>query len=132
MQIPEQARESFSKRLTQSEVEHFLILFPIISVASIFNNLEEGRLFFVDAVDSTEKAWNFMGSLHNNYRDMGSVVSISWPQFASEKGLKVNDEVVFTVQPREDHDRSPSKLFKVEIRRKIRLFGQDIWGVLMI
>ncbi|XWS67969.1 hypothetical protein CRYUN_Cryun04dG0050200 [Craigia yunnanensis] len=71
MQNPDQTRERFSKRLTQIEVEKCLILFPSTAVAGIFN-LEEGRLFFLDVVDSTGKAWTFLGSLNTN-EEMGSV-----------------------------------------------------------
>ncbi|XWS54861.1 hypothetical protein CRYUN_Cryun10bG0125900 [Craigia yunnanensis] len=129
MQNPGQARERFSKRLTQNDVEKCLILFPFCDVAGIFD-FQEGRMFCLEVVGSTGKAWTFLGSFHTN-EEMGSVVSISWPQFVSEKTLKANDEVVFVGQSMDD-DEGPWKKFKIEVRRKIRLFGQDIWGDLMV
>ncbi|XVE93289.1 hypothetical protein REPUB_Repub01dG0178000 [Reevesia pubescens] len=136
MQNPDdqqQARERFSKRLTQVEVEKRLILFPLTVVAGFFN-FEVDRLFCMDVVDWFGKAWTFMGSIHSNYEDLGSVVSVSWPQFATEKGIKANDEVIFIGQPLDDDDdhRTPWKKYKVEVKRKIRLFGQDIWGDLKV
>ena len=129
MQNPGQARERFSKRLTQNDVEKCLILFPFCTVAGIFD-FQEGRVFCLEVIGSTGKVWTFLGSFHNN-EEMGSVVSISWPQFVSEKALKPNDEVVFVRQSMDD-DEGHWKKFKIEVRRKIRLFGHDIWGDLMV
>ncbi|XVF67660.1 hypothetical protein PTKIN_Ptkin10aG0139300 [Pterospermum kingtungense] len=125
----EQASERFSKRLTQKDVEKRTITIPFSEVAGIFD-FEEGRLFCLDVLECTGQAWTFLGAFHRN-EEMGSVVSISSPQFVSEKALKANDEVVFVRQSREN-DSVPWKKFKIEVRRKIRLFGQDIWGDLRV
>ncbi|XWS40003.1 hypothetical protein CRYUN_Cryun18bG0102900 [Craigia yunnanensis] len=127
MQNPEQARERFSKRLTRNDVKKRSIVFPFSAVSGIFD-FQVGRLVCLDVVESTRMAWNFICSFDTN-EEMGSVVSIRCPQFMSEKGLKANDEVSFV---RQDDDKVPWKKFKIEIRRNIRLCGQDIWGDLMV
>ncbi|WRX14357.1 hypothetical protein QQP08_006844 [Theobroma cacao] len=130
MQNPDQAKERFSKRLTQNEIEKCLVLFPITAVEGIFT-FEEGRMFCLDVVGRTGEAWTFMATFQTN-EDMGSVVSISWPQFVREKALKANDEVTFVRLAPDESDNIHWKKFKIEVRREIRLFGQDIWGDLMV
>ncbi|KAK8509222.1 hypothetical protein V6N13_062278 [Hibiscus sabdariffa] len=125
----EQIRQSFSKLLTQREVEQRTVSFPFDDVASVFE-FQEGRLFCIDAMDSLGKMWPFIGMFHNN-EELGNCVSICLQQFLVEKELKANDEITFTERPRQEGTRT-SKRFKVEIKRKIRLFGQDIWGELMV
>ncbi|KAK8597559.1 hypothetical protein V6N13_094962 [Hibiscus sabdariffa] len=125
----EQVRQSFSKQLTQREVEQRTVLFPFDVVTSVFE-FQEGQLFCIDAIDNLEKVWLFIGMFHNN-EELGNCVSICLRQFSVEKGLKANDEITFTERPQQEGTRT-SKRFKVEIKRKIRLFGQDIWGELMV
>ncbi|KAL4283683.1 hypothetical protein GQ457_16G001550 [Hibiscus cannabinus] len=120
---------SFSKLLTQREVEQRTVLFPFDAVASVFE-FQKGRLFCIDAMDSLEKMWSFIGMFHNN-EEFGNCVSICLHQFSVEKGLKANDEITFTERPQQESMRT-YKRFKVETKRKIRLFGQDIWGELMM
>ncbi|MBA0695629.1 hypothetical protein Goari_002241 [Gossypium aridum] len=127
MEDQEQGRRTFSKRLTPIEVEKRIILFFYTVVAEFFE-FEEGRHFFMDVTDNLGKEWTFVGTFHAN-NIVENHVSISWAQFSLEKGLKVNDEVTFTEKPQ---GNGPWKKFKVVIKRKIRLFGQDIWGELMV
>lgn len=125
MQDAEQtSAERFSKQLTQNEVDKKTISFRLSEVEGFFD-FQEGRLFWLDVVGCTGLAWVFLGAYHTN-EEMGSVVSISWPQFASEMALKADDEVVFERRILEN-DKAPWKKYKIVITRKIRLFGQDIW-----
>ncbi|KAK8331244.1 hypothetical protein V6Z11_A10G062200 [Gossypium hirsutum] len=119
----------FSKHLTQNEVKDRIIFFSYTDVAPFFE-FQEGRLFFMDVTDSLGKAWTFIGTFYAN-PDVGKYVSIKWPQFLSEKGLKANDEVIFIERSRREGE-TPWKKFNVVIKRKIRLFGQDIWGELKV
>ncbi|KAK8505284.1 hypothetical protein V6N13_045726 [Hibiscus sabdariffa] len=129
MENHEQGRERFSKRLTRNEAEKCMILLPFAIVASSLE-FEEGRIFRMDAVDSLGKAWSFVGMLQKN-EELGNCVSVSWPQFATEKGLKADDEIIFMEKLRREGEES-WKQIQVRIKRKIRLFGQDIWGELMV
>ncbi|EOX98122.1 Uncharacterized protein TCM_006956 [Theobroma cacao] len=127
---PDQARERFSKRLTQNEVDKCLLMFPFTAVVGLFA-FEIHRLFCLDVVGRSGKAWTFLASFEPD-EDMVSVFSIRCPQFASEYALKANDEVTFVRQALNDNDKAPWMKFKIEIRRKIILFGQDIWGEVMV
>ncbi|MBA0755419.1 hypothetical protein Gogos_022286 [Gossypium gossypioides] len=84
----------------------------------------------MDVTDSLGKAWTFIGTFYAN-PEVGKYVSLTWPQFSSEKGLKANDEVIFTERPRCEGE-APWKKFNVVIKRKIRLYGEDIWGELKV
>ncbi|KAK8493105.1 hypothetical protein V6N13_095549 [Hibiscus sabdariffa] len=125
----EQIRQSFSKLLTQREVERRTVVFPFDTVASAFE-FQEGQLFCIDAMDSLGKVWSFIGMFHNN-EEFNNCVSICLHQFPVEKELKANDKITFTKRPLQKNARI-CKRFKVEIKRKIRLFGQDIWGELTV
>ncbi|KAH1048203.1 hypothetical protein J1N35_038987 [Gossypium stocksii] len=127
MENQQERRQSFSKRLTQIEVENRMILFSYTVVANFFE-FQANHLLFMDATDSVGKKWIFVGKFHAN-DNVGNYVSISLSWFAVEKGLKVNDEITFSEIPQGNR---PWKNFKVVIKRKIRLFGQDIWGEFMV
>ncbi|MBA0569826.1 hypothetical protein Golob_003528, partial [Gossypium lobatum] len=124
-----QGRQSFSKHLTQSEAKDRIIFFSYTDVA-LFFEFQEGSMFFVNVTDNLGKARTFIGTFYTN-PEIGKYVSIKWPQFSSEKGLKANDEVIFTERPCRKSE-APWKKFKLVIKRKIRLFGQDIWGELKV
>ncbi|XVE93286.1 hypothetical protein REPUB_Repub01dG0177700 [Reevesia pubescens] len=132
MQNPNQtSRERFSKPLI-TQTDQLVIRFPHSVVAGIYN-FEVGGLICLDFVDhSTGKAWTFLGSFVSNEENGSVVLPTSWPQFVSEKSLKANDEVVFVGQSLQVDDKAPLKKFKIEVKRKIRLFGQDIWGDIMV
>ncbi|EOX98125.1 Uncharacterized protein TCM_006960 [Theobroma cacao] len=130
MQNPDQARARFSKRLTQNEVDKCLLLFHITAVAGMFT-FDKDRLFCLDAVGRSGKAWTLLASFQTN-EAWGSVFSISCPEFVREYALRANDEVIFVRQALDDNDKAPRMKFKIEVRRKIRLFGQDIWGEVMV
>ncbi|MBA0820554.1 hypothetical protein Gohar_021316 [Gossypium harknessii] len=127
MENQQERRQNFSKRLTQIELENRMILFSYTVVADFFE-FQADHLFFMNATDSVGKEWIFVGKFHAS-DTVGNYVSISLPWFAVEKGLKANDEITFTEIPQGNRSW---KNFKVVIKRKIRLFGQDIWGELMV
>ncbi|KAE8660586.1 hypothetical protein F3Y22_tig00116951pilonHSYRG00454 [Hibiscus syriacus] len=129
MENVRQGRARFARRLTQMEMNRHIILFPFVAVAAYFN-FEEGQLFPVDVIDSLGKKWAFLGTSHAD-EQFGNYVSFSWSQFSIEKGLKVNDEVVIIEMPQGD-DEQPHSMFKIEIKRQIKLFGVNIWGELNV
>ncbi|TYG97756.1 hypothetical protein ES288_A10G063100v1 [Gossypium darwinii] len=118
MENQQERRQSFSKLLTQIELENRMILFSYTEVANFFE-FQADHLLFMNATDSAGKECIFVGKFHAS-DNVGNYVSINLPWFAVEKGLKVND------------DNRPWKNFKIVIKRKIRLFGQNIWGELMV
>ncbi|KAG4178628.1 hypothetical protein ERO13_A10G055066v2 [Gossypium hirsutum] len=127
MENQQERRQSFSKLLTQIELENRMILFSYTEVANFFE-FQADHLLFMNATDSAGKECIFVGKFHAS-DNVGNYVSINLPWFAVEKGLKVNDEIIFTEIPQSNR---PWKNFKIVIKRKIRLFGQNIWGELMV
>ncbi|KAK8509199.1 hypothetical protein V6N13_062256 [Hibiscus sabdariffa] len=121
--------QSFSKLLTQREVEQRTVSSPFDAIAFVFE-FQEGRLFCTDAMDSLRKVLLFIDMFHNN-EELDNCVSICLQQFSVEKGLKADDKITFTKRPRQEGTRTCQR-FKVEIKRKIRLFDHDIWGELMV
>ncbi|KAL4385256.1 hypothetical protein GQ457_15G021270 [Hibiscus cannabinus] len=123
------AGNRFTRRLTQRELHYRVILFPFVAVAAFFE-FQPDVLSFMDVKDSLEKEWRFLVRFHT-HPELGNYMSVSMPQFSMEKQLKANDEITFIEIPHGEGEE-PRKKFKVEIKRKIRLFGQDIWGELNI
>ncbi|MFQ6636014.1 hypothetical protein Gotur_012996 [Gossypium turneri] len=126
-----QGRRLFSRRLIQSEVDRCVFFFPFMYVSEFFE-FQEGRFFFMDVIDSLGKVWTVLTKFHT-HEVIGNYVSIDWPQFSNEKGLKPNDEITLIARPlQEGGNGGPQHEFKVLVKRKIRLFGQDIWGEVMV
>lgn len=98
------------------------------TVVAEFFEFQKDRLFSMDATDNVGKEWTFVGAFHAN-DNVGDFVSINFPGFIIDKGLKVKDEITFTEIPQ---GNKPWKNFKAVVKRKIKLFGQDMWGELMV
>ncbi|MBA0844670.1 hypothetical protein Goarm_023321, partial [Gossypium armourianum] len=85
----------------------------------------------MDLIDGLGKVWTVLAKFHT-HEAIGNYVSIDWPQFSNEKGLKPYDEITFMTRPQQEGgNEGPQNEFKVLVKRKIRLFGQDIWGEVM-
>ncbi|XVE49122.1 hypothetical protein DITRI_Ditri01bG0057000 [Diplodiscus trichospermus] len=121
----------FSKVLTKSDVEKSLLI-PTCS----FNVLpfEEGHFFYMNVVDNTGNAWTFpcfiqqIGGDDHQQSTGSSDISIGWLKFARKIDAKVGD-VVFLHRKSLDHNSTgKTPQFRIEVKRKIRLLGQDIWA----
>ncbi|MBA0833561.1 hypothetical protein Goarm_005996, partial [Gossypium armourianum] len=85
----------------------------------------------IDVIDGLTKVWTILGNFHTN-EVFENYVSIDRPQSSNEKGLKSYDEITFMTRPQQEGGNGgPQKEFKVLIKRKIRLFGQNILGEIM-
>ena len=115
---PTKAR--ISKRLTRNDVEQCLSF----SVPRILN-VEVGNLFYLYVRDSTGEAYTFPCSIQQK-EDMGLVVSINWHGFVRVKEIRPDDEVFLLGEFMGGEDTRMQ--FSIELQRKIRLFGRDIWG----
>ncbi|GLT63676.1 hypothetical protein SLA2020_362220 [Shorea laevis] len=108
----------FSKLLTESDVNKNLSILFCSMGSSI---PEEGGLY-MNALDNTGKAWSFPCSVHHE-ETTGTVVSVCWDEFVREKGVRANDKVVL-----KEKSMAEGTIFMVDVKRKIRLFGEDIWA----
>ncbi|KAK6282656.1 hypothetical protein POUND7_016481 [Theobroma cacao] len=122
----------FSKLLTKTDVEKSLV----IPTSSLDILPLEGHLFYINVIDNTGKAWTFpcfiqqtegIESSQNNDEIKGpSVISVGWLKFLHNKDVRVGD-TVFLYQISLD-DNCTGTQFRIEVKRKIRLLGQDIWA----
>ncbi|GMI74535.1 hypothetical protein HRI_001122800 [Hibiscus trionum] len=108
-----------SKLLTKTDIEKgLLISFGVFPVP-----FEGGRFFNITAIDETGKAWDFRCF----FLQSEGIVSIGWLQFLIGKDVRAGDMVFLH---RKSMDGGDGSTVKIEVKRKIRLLGQDIWAVL--
>ncbi|XWS40004.1 hypothetical protein CRYUN_Cryun18bG0103000 [Craigia yunnanensis] len=117
----------FSKLLTKSDIEKSLLI-----PACAFDVLpsEEGHFFYMNVVDLTGNAWIFpcfVQQISDDQSIGSSVISVGWLKFVWNKDVRVGD-MVFLQQKSLDDNSSGSTQFRIEVKRKIRLLGQDIWA----
>ncbi|GKV21236.1 hypothetical protein SLEP1_g31233 [Rubroshorea leprosula] len=106
----------FSKLLTEADVVKSLLI-PSCSV----DVQEEGNLY-MQALDKNGKTWSFTCSVHRD-ETAGAVLSVCWDEFVREKNVRANDKVVL-----KENSTAGGTIFMVDVQRKIRLFGEDIWA----
>ncbi|TYH26220.1 hypothetical protein ES288_A03G233300v1 [Gossypium darwinii] len=106
-----------SKQLTKSDIEKSLLM-PTDSLVP----------FRVTAVDGTGKTWDFPCIVEQSE----GIVSVGWLRFLSGKDVRAGDTVFLLRKPVDDGggDLTASAKLKIEVKRKIRLMGEDIWAVL--
>ena len=122
----------FSKLLTKSDVEKSLLI-PTCSF-NVFP-FEQGHFFYMNVVDNTGNAWTFpcfIQQISDDHQSIGSsVISIGWQKFACKKYVRVGD-MVFLHRKCLDDNSIGMMQFRIEVKRKIRLLGQDIWAAVDI
>ncbi|XVE93288.1 hypothetical protein REPUB_Repub01dG0177900 [Reevesia pubescens] len=120
----------FSKLLTKTDVEKSLLI-PTSSF-DVFLPFEQGRFFYINVIDKTGKRWSFPCFIQIQQTDHqagnieSSVVSVGWFEYLCGKDVRVGD-MVYLHQKCMDDDSTVTQL-KIEVKRKIRLMGQDIWA----
>ena len=72
----------------------------------------------------SEREWMFCCTVRRNEITDDGVLSVGWLEFVQRKNLKPDDEVNF----QEEIDHTDKATLKIEAKRKIRLFGHDIWA----
>ena len=112
--------EVFNKELKDTDIQ-VRFSFPSRSL----QYLDFAGEFFVDlkVKDSSGKLRVIRCRKRNGDYDK-PVLSIGWLQFVADYGLRVGDRAVLL---REDDHRLGSQ-FRVEAKRKIILFGEEVWG----
>ena len=112
----------FSKVVTEMDVTRSLS----ISISSLgLIPLEEGPSMDMHVFDDDSgRLWDFRCSIQHNTYCEGRVISVDWLEFVGHKNVRVDDKVIFVEQVTNDQ----SMRLKVEVKRRIRLFGQDIWA----
>ncbi|TXG53777.1 hypothetical protein EZV62_019033 [Acer yangbiense] len=115
----------FSKIVTEIDITRSLSI-PTSSLGLI--PLEEGHSVDMHVYDSCGRLWIFRSSiLQQSTGCEGLVLSVNWLEFVSHKNVKVDDEVIFIEEIIMNGPGVGARLY-IQVRRKIRLFGQDIWA----
>ncbi|XVE49118.1 hypothetical protein DITRI_Ditri01bG0056600 [Diplodiscus trichospermus] len=123
-----------SKVLTKSDVEKSLLI-PTCSF-NVFP-FEEGHFFYMNVVDNTGNGWTFpcfihqIGSDDHQQSTGSSDISIGWLNFARKIDVRVGDVVFLHRKSLGDNSAGKTTQFRIEVKRKIRLFGR-ISGLLWV
>ncbi|KAJ0031882.1 hypothetical protein Pint_13600 [Pistacia integerrima] len=88
-------------------------------------HFEENQLMDMHVQDDCGQLWMFSCSIQKN-GDAGCALCVDWLEFVRHKDVRIGDEVIFI----EDivKDEAMGARIKIQVKRKIRLFGQDIWA----
>ncbi|OMP11639.1 hypothetical protein CCACVL1_00373 [Corchorus capsularis] len=114
----------FSKLITKTAVEKSLLI-PTCYFNGLHLEEGEGQFFHVNVIDDqTGKNWTFPCFIQQNEGLESSDLSIGWLRFVRDKDVRVGD-MIFLYQKSFDDN------MKIEVKRKIRLLGQDIWAPLV-
>ncbi|EOX98123.1 Uncharacterized protein TCM_006958 [Theobroma cacao] len=114
----------FSKLLTKTDVEKSLV----IPTSSLDILPLGGHLFYINVIDNTGKAWTFPCFIQQTEGIESSVVFVGWLKFLCDKDVRVGDTVFLHQKSMDDDCTGTGTQLKIEVKRKIRLLGEDIWA----
>ena len=90
----------------------------------------------MNVVDNTGNAWTFPCLIQqisdDNQSKESFVISIGWLKFGCKKDVRVGDMVFLHRKCLDDDNSTGTMQFRIEVKRKIRLLGQDIWAAVDI
>lgn len=112
----------FSKFLTKTDIETHLC----ISTSSLGQLPFDGRQTVnMHVHDEGGRKWMFPCCIKED-ENMGRFLSVDWLEFARLKDVRVGDQ--FIIHEEIVKHQAAGTLIRIEVRRKIRLFGFDIWA----
>ncbi|OAY39820.1 hypothetical protein MANES_10G124700v8 [Manihot esculenta] len=112
-----------TKLLSQADIESCLS-FPTSSLGPL--PFQEGHSLDMNVHDQSGQEWIFSCTIQRN-DSVGQFLSVGWLEFVRHKNLAVNDEVIFVEEALENQAVRSCRI-KIQVKRKIRLFGNDIWA----
>ncbi|GKV53582.1 hypothetical protein SLEP1_g60101 [Rubroshorea leprosula] len=110
---------SFEKELKRTD-EGSMLVIPTRFARNHMRRVEGGRSENITVVDVGGSAWKF-GYYVRRHRNPRPVLRSGWRRYVFEKGLKVGDRIIF-----ERVDGFP-ELYRIGARRRIKLFGKEVW-----
>ncbi|KAJ0091285.1 hypothetical protein Patl1_13700 [Pistacia atlantica] len=81
-------------------------------------HFEGSQLMDMHVQDDCGQLWMFSCSIQNN-GEAGCALCVDWLEFVRHKDVRIEDIV---------KDEAMGARIKIQVKRKIRLFGQDIWA----
>jgi len=112
----------FSKLLTKADIENGLSI-PASTLGPL--PFQEGHSMNMHVHDGNGQEWIFSCPIKGN-ESVGRFLSVGWIEFVRERNLQVDDNV--TILEEVMNNRATGTWIKIEVKRKIRLFGKDIWA----
>ncbi|KAF9690223.1 hypothetical protein SADUNF_Sadunf01G0173200 [Salix dunnii] len=112
----------FSKLLTADDIENGLSI-PGCSPGQLPD--QEGLTMSMQVHDRDGQDWTFSCTVKRN-DSVGQFLSAGWNKFVRERDLRVDDKVTIHVEAMKK--QGTGTWIRVEVKRKIRLFGEDIWA----
>ncbi|WRX13367.1 B3 DNA binding domain - like 10 [Theobroma cacao] len=113
--------ELFTKRLTQTDINKRLAI-PT-------NSFRGNHSVELKVKDKSHRLWRFRCSIRKK-RYLKPVFSSGWPEFTRSNSLRIGDKV----SSRLEQGHVTGVEYGIEVQRKIRLLGKDVWadfGVLL-
>ncbi|KAJ6416209.1 hypothetical protein OIU84_004919 [Salix udensis] len=110
----------FSKSLSKADIENVLSI-PACTLGPL--PFREGHSMNMHAHDGNGQEWIFSCNIQRN-ESVGHFLSVGWIEFVRERNLQVDDSVTIL----EEVMKNQATCIKLEVKRKIRLFGKDIWA----
>ncbi|XVF04102.1 hypothetical protein REPUB_Repub05bG0052900 [Reevesia pubescens] len=71
------------------------------------------------------EAWSLPCFIEQSKSRESSAISVCWLEFVCCKGVKIGDMVV---HQKSMADNRMEAQFKIEVKRKLRLLGVDVWS----
>ena len=113
----------FEKTLSKTDVEYRMVI-PMDSLPAF--RIPEGEFSKkVDVFDNNCCRWSFRCSTRKNDPHPKPVLSSGWIKFVKKKGLKEGDQVIVSVS---DKDGAEGLQFGIQARKRVKLFGQELWS----
>ncbi|XP_021286331.1 uncharacterized protein LOC110418041 [Herrania umbratica] len=114
-----------SKLLTNTDIEKSLLV-PASSLSVL--PFEEGHFFYINVIDKIGEGWSFPCFIQQSEGIESSVVSVGWLKFLCDRDVRVGDMVFLHQESMDDDSKGTGAQLKIEVKRKIRLLGEDIWA----
>ncbi|KAL9353783.1 hypothetical protein Peur_051753 [Populus x canadensis] len=117
------SKKLFKKSLSKTDIDHRMTI-PMDSLSAF--QIPKGKYSKDVAVfDIDGRRWRFRCTTRRKDPHPKPVLSSGWIKFVKNRGLKEGDEVIFSVA---HSDGAEGPQFGIEARKKLKLFGQDIWS----
>ncbi|KAJ4822671.1 hypothetical protein Tsubulata_027234 [Turnera subulata] len=117
----------FSKLVSKTDIESHLVI-PDCPAGTLPSS-DEGQSMEMHVLDNNGREWLFPCCITRNDL-VGKFLNVGWIEFVRERDVRENDEVsiIHDEVDWKNQGAATTVLIKIEVRRKIRLFGKDIWA----
>ncbi|EEF33387.1 conserved hypothetical protein [Ricinus communis] len=112
-----------SKLITKTDTESYLS-FPTCSLGLL--PFEDGHSMNMNVYDNSGRECIFSSTIQRN-DSIGRFLSVGWLDFVRHKDVREKDKITILEDEIIKNQVTGTRI-RIEVKRKIRLFGQDIWA----